>query len=205
MATVKKGNEGSKKESTKRRRTKATGTQPGAEKLAATAPQPNHDRTESKAATDPANAASHNGPAQAARSAETTSNGPMFAPAENRRLKTAADAADEAKPNGPAPSPVLQAARTSPPVEPAAAPMRSKPVFEPAVTRPAVQPAVTAVRADPEPVEATRTRGLRTEPDVEAIRARAYQIFLARGATHGNDLEDWLAAERQLRKETAAN
>ena len=37
------------------------------------------------------------------------------------------------------------------------------------------------------------------EPDIETIRLRAYEIFLARGATHGDDLADWLIAERQLR------
>jgi Protein of unknown function (DUF2934) len=30
----------------------------------------------------------------------------------------------------------------------------------------------------------------------EAIRHRAYEIFLARGEEHGRDIEDWLQAER---------
>jgi hypothetical protein len=30
-------------------------------------------------------------------------------------------------------------------------------------------------------------------------RDGAYEIFLARGATHGDDLADWLIAERELR------
>jgi hypothetical protein len=34
---------------------------------------------------------------------------------------------------------------------------------------------------------------------IEMIRERAYQIFLARGATHGDDLADWLRAEQELR------
>ena len=37
------------------------------------------------------------------------------------------------------------------------------------------------------------------EPDIESIRLRAYEIFLARGATHGDDLADWIIAERELR------
>ena len=37
------------------------------------------------------------------------------------------------------------------------------------------------------------------EPDIETIRLRAYEMFLARGATHGDDLADWLIAERELR------
>jgi len=37
------------------------------------------------------------------------------------------------------------------------------------------------------------------EPDIETIRLRAYEIFLARGVTHGDDLAHWLIAERELR------
>jgi hypothetical protein len=33
----------------------------------------------------------------------------------------------------------------------------------------------------------------------ERIARVAYQRFLERGASHGHDLEDWLAAERELR------
>ncbi len=32
----------------------------------------------------------------------------------------------------------------------------------------------------------------------EEIAARAYQLFVARGGTHGYDIEDWLQAEREL-------
>jgi hypothetical protein len=36
-------------------------------------------------------------------------------------------------------------------------------------------------------------------PPAEAdIRERAYQLFLARGAEPGRELEDWLQAEREL-------
>ena len=35
-------------------------------------------------------------------------------------------------------------------------------------------------------------------PSYEQIRDRAYFIFLERGATHGNEMEDWLQAEREL-------
>jgi hypothetical protein len=31
------------------------------------------------------------------------------------------------------------------------------------------------------------------------IAQRAYEMFLRRGSTHGRDLEDWLAAEEELR------
>jgi hypothetical protein len=35
-------------------------------------------------------------------------------------------------------------------------------------------------------------------PSADAIAARAYQLFLERGCQHGRELEDWLAAEREL-------
>ena len=33
---------------------------------------------------------------------------------------------------------------------------------------------------------------------VEQIQRRAYELFLARGAVHGNDWIDWFTAEREL-------
>ena len=36
-------------------------------------------------------------------------------------------------------------------------------------------------------------------PSHEAIAARAYALFLARGAQHGSDWEDWIQAEGELR------
>jgi hypothetical protein len=35
-------------------------------------------------------------------------------------------------------------------------------------------------------------------PTTEQIEKRAYELYLARGCEHGRDLEDWLAAEREL-------
>jgi len=35
-------------------------------------------------------------------------------------------------------------------------------------------------------------------PSEQEIAARAYEIFLGRGATDGGDLDDWLQAEREL-------
>jgi hypothetical protein len=32
----------------------------------------------------------------------------------------------------------------------------------------------------------------------DAIATRAYELFLRRGAQHGQDWDDWLAAEREL-------
>jgi hypothetical protein len=36
-------------------------------------------------------------------------------------------------------------------------------------------------------------------PSEVDIRERAYQLFLARGAEPGRELEDWLQAERELK------
>lgn len=37
--------------------------------------------------------------------------------------------------------------------------------------------------------------------DEDAIRRRAYELYLARGDTGGSETEDWLAAERAVRAE----
>ncbi|MEO0081350.1 MAG: DUF2934 domain-containing protein [candidate division WOR-3 bacterium] len=39
------------------------------------------------------------------------------------------------------------------------------------------------------------------EDYIERIRVRAYELYLARGGQHGRDLDDWLEAEKQVRKE----
>ena len=39
----------------------------------------------------------------------------------------------------------------------------------------------------------------RTGDDQAAIRVRAYELYEARGGAPGHALDDWLAAERQLR------
>lgn len=41
--------------------------------------------------------------------------------------------------------------------------------------------------------------GTRTAALQGAIARRAYERFLVRGGSHGYDVEDWLAAERELR------
>jgi hypothetical protein len=37
-----------------------------------------------------------------------------------------------------------------------------------------------------------------TGASVEEIRLRAYEIYVERGGTDGQDLEDWLQAEKEL-------
>lgn len=36
--------------------------------------------------------------------------------------------------------------------------------------------------------------------DPSAVARRAYEIYLGRGGSHGADLDDWLEAERQLKR-----
>jgi hypothetical protein len=38
-----------------------------------------------------------------------------------------------------------------------------------------------------------------SEPTQGQIEKRAYELFLARRCEHGRDVEDWLAAEQELR------
>jgi len=35
-------------------------------------------------------------------------------------------------------------------------------------------------------------------PTHEQIAVRAYEIFLRRGSSHGDDMQDWLSAEQEL-------
>jgi hypothetical protein len=53
------------------------------------------------------------------------------------------------------------------------------------------------VRQAPGDAVAARTQA-GPQATEEDIRMRAYQKFLERGANHGRDFDDWLAAEREL-------
>ena len=37
-----------------------------------------------------------------------------------------------------------------------------------------------------------------TNGHADRVAARAYELYLARGGSHGSDWEDWLAAEREI-------
>lgn len=39
----------------------------------------------------------------------------------------------------------------------------------------------------------------------QRVAERAYALFLARGGTHGDDIGDWLTAERELSATTSAD
>ena len=51
----------------------------------------------------------------------------------------------------------------------------------------------------------TKEKTQMTPPTLEEIRQHAHEIFMARGGTPGNALEDWLRAEQQLKQERAGN
>ena len=51
-------------------------------------------------------------------------------------------------------------------------------------------------------VEQTEEASVSHGPTQDQIRLRAYQIYLERGAHPGQELDDWLRAERELQKLT---
>ncbi|MGZ3420269.1 MAG: DUF2934 domain-containing protein [Polyangiales bacterium] len=50
---------------------------------------------------------------------------------------------------------------------------------------------------------ATPERAAAAKPTHDEIARRAYELWLARGATHGTHLENWLEAERELHTRAA--
>jgi DUF2934 family protein len=59
------------------------------------------------------------------------------------------------------------------------------------------EPAGERVQQAPGDALAARPIG---EPTDEDIRARAYEMYLERGGHHGLDFDDWVRAERELRR-----
>jgi Protein of unknown function (DUF2934) len=59
------------------------------------------------------------------------------------------------------------------------------------------EPAAERVQQAPGDAMAARST---EEPTEEDIRARAYEMYLERGGHHGLDFDDWVRAERELRK-----
>ena len=45
----------------------------------------------------------------------------------------------------------------------------------------------------------------RTDPVHEQIQLRAYQIWLASDGGHGNDVQHWLQAEKEIRTRVSAS
>jgi len=51
----------------------------------------------------------------------------------------------------------------------------------------------------------TKEKTQMTPPTLEEIRQRAHEIFMMRGGAPGNELDDWLCAEQQLKQERAGS
>lgn len=54
----------------------------------------------------------------------------------------------------------------------------------------------------PKPARPSKKGNGSTDPlnEPDAVARRAYEIYQSRGGDHGADLDDWLEAERQLRR-----
>jgi hypothetical protein len=66
-----------------------------------------------------------------------------------------------------------------------------------------MKPKNTTAEIDSKEQDVVSPEGVRIEmaagPTEEEIRRRAYEIHCERGYAHGQDLEDWLQAERELK------
>ncbi len=85
-----------------------------------------------------------------------------------------------------------KAATTAAEVEPVASPAVSAEAAA-TTTKPAKK---TKAAKPPEVVKATVTVSAPAAPTQDEVRRRAYELWLAHG---GSSMENWLAAERQLR------
>ena len=74
---------------------------------------------------------------------------------------------------------------------------RSQSTAPSATTTPIPSPA-----AEPTPVPATAVPSVHIPHD--KIEARAYEIWVRKGKPHGQDLQNWVEAEAELRAEFAA-
>ena len=67
------------------------------------------------------------------------------------------------------------------------------------------QTSIKALHDDPKSPHLINWGGIDSHPDTltapfdEKIAVRAYERFLERGGQHGQDLQDWLEAEREVR------
>ncbi len=62
------------------------------------------------------------------------------------------------------------------------------------------QPKQPAIIEQPSSLFATQNEPTRPTISEDDVRFRAYELYLQRGATPGNELADWLQAERELRQ-----
>lgn len=71
-------------------------------------------------------------------------------------------------------------------------------MFRPSITQPMTRTSSATVTESKNVTAIARSRQ-HAAPTPEQIRVRAYEIFLARGAAPGREVEDWLQAENSLR------
>ncbi|GEM_PF-1300903 len=81
-------------------------------------------------------------------------------------------------------------------------PGRARTAHKSAVKHEAVKP---DAQLNGETVGSTTAGDNSCAPTFEQIQQRAYELFLARGGTHGCDWADWFAAERELTSSLVAN
>jgi hypothetical protein len=55
------------------------------------------------------------------------------------------------------------------------------------------------LRSDERYEERVQSTGSGSSDEQSRIARRAYELYLERGGSHGQDWEDWLAAEREIR------
>jgi hypothetical protein len=79
----------------------------------------------------------------------------------------------------------------------AASPTQPKPRRQKATAPSPPERGIQSEAADDAPLE---SMSMASEPSEEDIRMRAYHRYLERGSGHGMDFEDWLEAERELKK-----
>ncbi|MBI4737740.1 MAG: DUF2934 domain-containing protein [candidate division NC10 bacterium] len=71
----------------------------------------------------------------------------------------------------------------------------------PRKTRTSGRPAARRRRGSPIPASNPEGASLASTIFHEEIAARAYELFLARGGQHGEDLADWFRAEAEVLRE----
>jgi Protein of unknown function (DUF2934) len=69
----------------------------------------------------------------------------------------------------------------------------------PRTTRPRKPRTTAAPIATPDATALASVQSFQSTLTHDVIAARAYELFLSDGATHGRDVEHWLRAEHELR------
>lgn len=134
---------------------------------------------------------------------------PRRAPARRRTEKPAASPVPPVEPVEAAAAAPKPGPKPAPAPAPAAAPAATAAVPA-AAARSQAAPAGTLVNAAPAGTLVNNVSLAASSPTVwgredakanrDAVARRAFELFLARGGVHGHDVEDWLAAERELRR-----